>query len=58
MSRPLRYDDFTIELPRGEKLIGIFYNIFRGNSNKTLHFPRNNIIFIYLWYNNVHEKIT
>ena len=46
MSRPLRDDDFTIDLTQGEKLIGTFYNIFRGNSNKNSHFPRIKIVFI------------
>ena len=32
MSRPLRDDDFTINLTRGETFIGIF----RGNTNKKL----------------------
>ena len=48
MSRPLRDDDFTKDLTQGEKLIGIFYNIFRGNANKYLIFPRINIILIQL----------
>ena len=51
MSRPLRDDDFTKDLTQGEKLIGIFYNIFRGNANKYLIFPRINIILIQLWLN-------
>ena len=34
-SRPLRDDDFTINLTLGEKfIIGIFYTICRANSNK------------------------
>ena len=45
MSRPLRDDDFTIDLTQWEKLIGTFYKIFRGNANKYLLFPRINIIF-------------
>ena len=49
MSKPLHDDDFTIDLTQGEKLIGIFYNIFRGNSDKNLHFPSTNVIFIHLW---------
>ena len=49
MSKPLHDDDFTIDLTQGEKLIGIFYNIFRGNSDKNLHFPSINVIFIHLW---------
>ena len=51
MSRPLRDDDFTIDLTQGEKLIGTFYNIFRGNSNKNSHFPRIKIVFIPLRQN-------
>ena len=49
MSRLLRDDDFTIDLTQGEKLIGIFYDMFRGNTNKNLLFPRVNIILIHLW---------
>ena len=48
MSRPLHDDDFTTDLTHGEKLIGIFDNIFRGNFNKNLHFPSINVIFIHL----------
>ena len=33
-----------MDLGQGEKFIGIFYNIFRGNFNKNLHFPSINII--------------
>ena len=51
MSRPLRDDDFTIDLTQWEKLIGTFYKIFRGNANKYLLFPRINIILIQLWLN-------
>ena len=49
MSRPLRDDDFKIALTLGEMFIGIFYNIFRGNSNRNLQFPRINIILNHLW---------
>ena len=48
MSRPLRDDDSTTDLSQEEKLIGVFYNIFSGNANKKLHFPRINIILIHL----------
>ena len=41
--RPLRDDDFTTDLTQGEKFFDIFHDIFRGNSNKNLHFPRINI---------------
>ena len=50
MSRPLRDDDSTTDLSQEEKLIGVFYNIFSGNANKKLHFPRINIILIHLWW--------
>ena len=33
VTRPLSDDDFTIELTQGEKFIGVFNNMFRGNSN-------------------------
>ena len=48
MSRPLRDDDFKIALMLGEMFIGIFYNIFCGNSNRNLQFPRINIILNHL----------
>ena len=48
ISRPLRDDDSTINLTQGEKFFGIFYDIFRGNSNKNLHFPRINMSIIKL----------
>ena len=47
ISRPLCDDDFTIDLTQGKKFFSIFHNIFRGNSNKNLHFPLINIIFIH-----------
>ena len=40
---------FTINLKQGETFIGIFYDIFRENTNQNLHFPRINIVFIHLW---------
>ena len=48
MSRPLRDDDFKIALTLGEMFIGIFYNTFRGNSNRNLQFSRINIILNHL----------
>ena len=49
ISRPFRDDNFTIDPTQGEKVYGIFYNIIRGNSNKNLHVPRIEIIFIHVW---------
>ena len=48
ISRPLRDDDFTIDITQVEKFFGIFYNTFCDNSNKNLNFPRNKIIFIHV----------
>ena len=56
MSRLLRDDDFTIDLTQGEKLIGIFYDMFRGNTNKNLLFPSINIILIHLWLKNHNDE--
>ena len=33
----------SVDLTQGEKFFSVFYNIFRGNSNKNLHYPRINI---------------
>ena len=43
ISGPLRDDDFTIDLTQGEIFSVFFYDIFRDNSNKNLHFHRINI---------------
>ena len=35
---------------QGGKFIGIFYNIFRGNSIESSHLPRFNFILMHLWF--------